>query len=203
MAPLSWNNKTTVEFVENALRDGGVILAEGDTVFGLLAALSAQGHAQLDRIKNREKKPYLILVENKEKALNFMEKGSNLSFQIEKIMDVCWPGPATLIFRAKAGPAVTSLDGTIAIRVPDHPGLLKLLSHCEGLFSTSANLAGKPVPARLEDVDPSIMQSIAGIILNDDLKQSALPSTIIDCTGEKIKIVREGAFPVEKLAEFF
>jgi L-threonylcarbamoyladenylate synthase len=205
MTPLFWNNNDNINYVENVLRDGGVILAEGDTVLGLLADISAQGHAQLDRIKNRENKPYLVLVENKKKALNFVEQVSDLSFQIEKIMNVCWPGPATLLLKAKTGiPAcVTSAQGTVAIRVPDHAGLLKLLSHFEGLFSTSANLAGEPVPARLTDVDQRIMQSVAGVILNDDLVRSAVPSTIIDCTGQKIKIVREGAFSIEKLVQFF
>jgi L-threonylcarbamoyladenylate synthase len=205
MTPLLWNDKSTVDHVEEIVRNGGVILAEGDTILGLLVDISIKGHAALDRIKNRDKKPYLILVENQEKAFNFIEKDDAKSFQIEKIMNMCWPGPATLIFRAKQGgsPAVTSQNGTIAIRVPDHAGLLTLLSRCEGLFSTSANLSGMAVPTNLEDVDPSIMQSVAGVVLNDISAQPTLPSTIIDCTGEKIKIVREGAFPVEKLAEFF
>lgn len=203
MTPLFWNNNNTIDYIENVLRDGGVILAEGDTVLGLLADISAKGRVSLDMIKSREKKPYLVLAENKEKALNFIKNDAEKVCQIEKLMNMCWPGPATLIFRGKPGSAVTSQDGTIAIRVPDHAGLLMLLSRFEGLFSTSANLSGASVPANLEEVAPSIMQSVAGVVVNDGSAQSTVPSTIIDCTGEKIKIVREGAFSVEKLAEFF
>ncbi len=205
MTPLLWNDKNTIDQVEKIVRGGGVVLAEGDTVLGLLADISIHGRAALDRIKNRDKKPYLLLVENQAKALTFIEKDDAQFFQIEKIMNVCWPGPATLIFRAKHGgfPAITSQNGTIAIRVPDHAGLQSLLSRFEGLFSTSANLAGKQVPAKLDEVDPSIIQAVAGVVVNDSSSELTMPSTIIDCTEEKIKIIREGAFPVEKLAEFF
>ena len=170
---------------------------------GLLADISEKGYEQLDSLKKRSKKPYLLLVENKQKALCFIEKGSDKSCQIEKIMDICWPGPITLIFKAKAEIpfGVKSPDGTVAIRVPDHRGLLQLLHFFDALYSTSANITGVPIPARLEEVDKSIVDAIACIVLNEDRSESILASTIIDCTGNKLKIIREGAFPIAKLAD--
>src|SRR3990170_3919066 len=101
MRPLLWGSSKTVAYVEKQLRSGRVVLAGGDTVLGLLAELSEKGYAKLDSIKNRSKKPYLILVENQQKALNLIEKDDSKICQIEKIMNVCWPGPVTLIFKAK------------------------------------------------------------------------------------------------------
>ncbi|HLC07415.1 MAG TPA: L-threonylcarbamoyladenylate synthase [Candidatus Babeliales bacterium] len=201
MRPLLWGSSKTVAYVEKQLRSGRVVLAGGDTVLGLLAELSEKGYAKLDSIKNRSKKPYLILVENQQKALNLIEKDDSKICQIEKIMNVCWPGPVTLIFKAKATilPCIKSPEGNVAIRVPDHAGLLQLLERFDGLFSTSANCAGGPVPNSIEEVDESIMRSVVCVVLNDDNAESILPSTIIDCTGEKIIVVREGAFPTEKL----
>jgi L-threonylcarbamoyladenylate synthase len=203
MKRLFWNNPATIDYVEKELRAGRVILAEGDTVFGLLADVSENGYAQLDSIKNRSKKPYLLLVSDKQKAFNLIKNDEGKIYQIEKIMNICWPGPATLIFRASAGVSrgVASSEDTVAIRIPDHLGLLNLLSRFDGLFSTSANLAGESVPTDIQEVDDSIMQTVACVVLNDNPSKSILPSTIIDCTGEKIKIVREGAFSIEKLAE--
>ena len=203
MKPLFWGDPETLKRVEKELRDGGVILAAGDTVLGLLADISESGYAQLDRIKKRSKKPYLLLVANQEKALNLIDKREVKICQIEKLLNICWPGPATLIFRAKASvpQGVKSPEGNVAIRVPDHQGLLQLLQNFDALYSTSANTSGKEVPARLEDVEESIAQAVACIVLNENQAESTLPSTIIDCTGEKIKIVREGAFRVEKLVE--
>lgn len=204
MKPLLWGDPRALKTVEKELRDGGVVLAAGDTVFGLLADVSERGYAQLDSIKNRSQKPYLLLVADHKKALSLIDKSAIKICQIEKLLKLCWPGPATLIFRAKASvpQGVKSSEGNVAIRVPDHAGLLQLLQHFDALYSTSANTSGKPVPANLQDVEESIMQAVACIILNENEAESTLPSTIIDCTGEKIKVVREGAFPIDKLAGF-
>lgn len=205
MRTLFWSNSETIEYVEKKVRDGGVVLAEGDTVLGLLADVSQKGRAQLDHIKNRSKKPYLILVGDSKKALSFIEIGSYKPLQIEKLMHICWPGPVTLIFRAKAGVALysQSADGTIALRVPDHAGLLELLTHFEGLFSTSANNTGEQIPSTIEAVDSTIMSAVACVVMNDDSHKpkSALPSTIIDCTGERLVVVRQGAFDASELID--
>ncbi len=201
MKLLFWSNPETIIQVTDMLKNGEVVLAAGDTVFGLLVDVSQRGYAQLDIIKNRSNKPYLSLVENKKKALNLIENDPAKTCQIEKIMNICWPGPATLILKAKpeVPEGVRSPEGNIAIRVPDHRGLLQLLHHFDALYSTSANLKGHPVPAHLEEIDKNILQSVSCIVLNDDASGSTLASTIIDCTGDKLKIVREGAFPREKL----
>ncbi len=201
MKLLSWNDSESLEFLVDTLKKGNIVLAAGDTVLGLLADISEGGCAQLDAIKKRSKQPYLLLVENTQKALNLIEKDALEIFQAEKIMNICWPGPATLILKAKAEvpEGVKSPDGTIAIRVPDHAGLLQLLHHFDALYSTSANLKGEPVPAHLEKIDKSILEAVSAIVLNDNESSSTLASTIIDCTGDKLKIVRQGAFPVAKL----
>jgi L-threonylcarbamoyladenylate synthase len=204
MKPLLWDNPITVDKVEKELRNGGVVLAGGDTVLGLLADVSECGYVALDSIKNRSNKPYLLLVANQEKAFNLIENDYVDIFQIEKLLNICWPGPVTLIFRAKATVplGVKSPEGNVAIRVPDHAGLLQLLQNFDALYSTSANMSGAPVPIGLQEVDKSILQSVACVVLNENEPVSPLPSTIIDCTGAKLKIVREGALSVEKLAQF-
>lgn len=201
MKPLFWDNFGTVDRVGQELQKGTVVLAEGDTIIGLLADVSEKGAAQLNAIKKRSKKPYLLLVADKQKVLELVEINPGKICQIEKIMDICWPGPVTMIFKAKniAASMVTSIDGTLAIRVPDHAGLQALLHKCGALYSTSANLTGAPVPASLKEVDTTILDSVSCVVLNNKGSEGTLASTIIDCTGDKIKIVREGAFPVEKL----
>ena len=195
MRTLFWSNLETIGYLKKELRAGEVFLVEGDTVLGLLADVSEKGVAQLDHIKGRSKKPYLILVGSKEKALRFIEKSSIDKIQTEKLMNACWPGPVTLIFQAKKmlDPHIKSSNGTIALRIPDHAGLLRLLENFNGLFSTSA-----PVPTTIEAVDSSIMCAVSGIVLNEgnEREQIALPSTIIDCTGERLVVVRHGAFDV-------
>ena len=207
MRTLSWGKRDTIDYVEKELHEGKVILAEGDTVLGLLADVSEKGVAQLNHIKSRSHKPYLILVENSKKVFDFIEIDKVKVFQIEKFMHKCWPGPVTLIFKAKEGvfPPAQTPEGTIAIRVPNHQGLLQLLSRFDALFSTSANSSGQPVPGSIEEVDTSILGAVACVVTNDDhsTAQSELPSTIIDCTGERPVVVRQGAFDASKLVDIF
>jgi L-threonylcarbamoyladenylate synthase len=198
MKPLFWDNLATMQYVAKVLQEGNVVLAEGDTVLGLLADVSEQGRTQLDHIKSRSQKPYLILIGSPQKAFNFIEIAEDKIFQTEKLIKKCWPGPVTLIFKAKTDVPLylKSADGTVALRVPDHAGLLQLLSHFNGLFSTSANNSGQPVPHSVDEVDQSILQAVACVVMNDAHKktESALPSTIIDCTGDELIVVRQGAF---------
>jgi len=198
MEPLFWSNLATTEYVAKVLQEGKVVLAEGDTVLGLLADVSEQGRAQLDHIKSRSQKPYLILIGSSQKAFDFIEIGADKIFQTEKLIKKCWPGPVTLIFKAKTDVPLylKSAEGMVALRVPDHAGLLQLLSGFDGLFSTSANNSGQPVPNAVDEVDQSILNSVACVVMNDAHKKtkSALPSTIIDCTGDTLVVVRQGAF---------
>jgi L-threonylcarbamoyladenylate synthase len=206
MKRLSWSDPETITYIATQLHSGKIVLAEGDTVLGLLSDVSVQGVAQLNSIKKRFEKPYLVLAGTVQKVFAFIEIEPSRFFQIEKFINNCWPGPVTLIFKAKKGgfePA-QSPQGTIAIRVPQHAGLLQLLSHFQALFSTSANISGQPVPHTLEDVDSSIIDAVACVVMNDFQEQnsSMVPSTIIDCTGEKPVVVRQGAFDARQLLEF-
>ena len=74
------------------------------------------------------------------------------------------------------------------------------MQKCEGLFSTSANKSGDLVPGCVDDVHDDIKQSVAYFVMNEkNGKPNDLPSTILDCTGEKIIVVREGALSSTQL----
>lgn len=197
-----WEDESSYEMMYRLLASGEAIVGDSDTVLGLYASVCAKGRARLDSIKERSEKPYLILVARKDKALCFIEKP--VSDLVQKIMDACWPGPVTLICRARADlpDYAKHAQGTVALRVPLHKGLQAILSECEGLFSTSANKTGKPVPAFLHDVGSEILDRVAGCVLNkEEGGSSVTSSTILDCTGEQIKLIREGAYPVALLEE--
>ena len=203
MKRLLWNDLKTIDYLEQQLDNGEVVLAQGDTVLGLLANVSKVGAAHLNQVKVREKKPFLLLVHDYKKALDLIDLGDKKSIQIEKLMNNCWPGPVTLIFYAKQGlePYIKHSNGTIAVRVPDHAGLLRLLERFDALFSTSANVSGEPVPHAIDQVDPAILHAVSCIVVNDEHEGSlsAVPSTIIDCTGDTLVVVRQGAFELTRL----
>ncbi len=188
-----------LEEILSILRSGGAIAGSSDTVFGLFSSLSKAGCDKLNAIKNRFDKPYLILIGDKQKAKQFTDAFD--SRKLEKIIDRYWPGPLTIIVPAKKEipDFMKSKSGGIALRVPDHKGLQAILKQVDGLFSTSANITGEPIPQSIDEMDPSIKESVDGIILDKTTKKKSVPSTIIDCTGDEIKVVREGAIELDFL----
>lgn len=195
---LSWNDSTVILDLTVALRRGSVIAGSSDTILGLLADLTVTGFAELNRVKGRFEKPYLILIADAKKLTHFVELP--LSGDVHRLVERCWPGPLTIIFKAKKSVPhfMKSADGTIAVRVPRHDGLQALLAHFNGLFSTSANKTGEKVAATVADLDPALANAVAYVVA-DDVTPESKPSTIIDATGKELRVVREGAYPVSAL----
>lgn len=197
---LLWSGREHRAELARLLWAGRVAITATDTVFGLLAPLTGHGFDSLNYLKKRANKPYLVLIGHSSRLPLFTDQP--ISLPLRRLIAFCWPGPVTLIFKAKStlpsflkGP-----DGTIALRVPGHRGLLQLLQSFKGLFSTSANPHGKPAPFSLSDIDEGLLQSVSVVLSGDDIKKSdVMPSTILDCTQGVVRVVREGAYPINKL----
>lgn len=199
---LSWHNETDIEKIIFLLKSDSVVVGPSDTVIGLLARTTKSGSDTLNQIKHRSGKSYITLIKSKDLLNSYIQMP--LPIQIENIIAKFWPGPLTIVFKAKKDlpDYLIGENNTISLRVPDHEGLQKLLSVFDGIFSTSANLSGNPVPKLIAELDPFIQNQVAGII-DDEGKNQGLPSTIIDCSGDQIKLLREGAIPwqeIEKLS---
>lgn len=204
---LFWNNIDTIDKISDILSNGQVIVGSSDTVFGLLANTTKDGFEKLNFIKQRNTKPYIVLIDNidKLKYLTTLKPSAALL----NLFQQCWPGPLTLILPAcpNLPESLRSFGDTIAVRIPNHAGLLQLLSRFDGLFSTSANLAGDPVPNSFAEIDPLIIENVAAIVLDDQLNinspNSIQPSTILDCTSDRIKLVRAGAYSLDELQQIY
>lgn len=198
---VDWKDFLSLETVAEKLKSGEVVAGSSDTVLGLLSAATTESKKKLDQIKQRSDMPYLILVPDVAAA----QKLSPLlqSGKVAQLARAFWPGPLTLILPAgKDVPQfLQSSSGGIAVRVPDHAGLQRLLAQCEMLFSTSANRSGDPVPERFSEIDPAIMNQVA-FLIEDEGKKKVVPSTILDCTKEGIEVVREGAISKERLQAY-
>ncbi len=199
---LDWHDPRAIETIRERIKRGQVVAGSSDTVIGLLAAATKQGRDALDRIKKRSTMPYLMLVKDLETAQKFSP-----IFQTGLVAELAhefWPGPLTLIVPAKEDVPdyQKAASGGIALRVPAHEGLQKLLAQSEALFSTSANFSGKPVPETIEALDPEIAKQVSFIISDGERVASSAPSTILDCMGEKIQIIREGAISKQCLQRY-
>ncbi len=190
---LFWDYTRDITRLAQLLKNNNACIGSSDTVIGILAPLTLQGYLKLNILKERSQKPYVVLVGSFDRVERFayFPKVSYL----QKLLKSCWPGPLTVILQSKHDNEkfLQFENNTIAIRVPDHVGLRKLLQYIDGVFSTSANKAGKPIPALLDDVDANIQRAVECTITERIPKKSLVSSTIIDCSQEKLTLIREGA----------
>jgi L-threonylcarbamoyladenylate synthase len=108
-----------------------------------------------------------------------------------------WPGPLTLVVRARAGNGIADLAtaglGTIALRVPAHPTARALIA-ASGLplAAPSANKSGRLSPTCAADVAADFGPEIA-CVLDGGAAQHGLESTVIDATTDDLVLLRPGA----------
>ena len=190
-----WDDPESISILKNLLNKDEVVLASGDTVLGLWGQPTQMTFERLNFIKQRSEKPYLMVIAAADKLSLFTDQ--LLSEKLQALIKTCWPGPVTLIFKAKTdlAPWLKNSNGTIALRVPDHEGLQKLLLYYDGLFSTSANMHTKPIPDTIGQVDPFVLEHVGEVCLErgqEEYEQN--PSTILDCSNGDIKVLRLGVF---------
>lgn len=198
MKGLDWNNAADVHLLLAAVKEDRLFIGSTDTVLGLMGRVSMPVKIQIDRLKVRSEKPYIVLVDSIQKV----EKWCAVDEHIKRFLSSCWPGPVTVILPMRVGDE-RSKD-TIAIRIPNHAGLLSLLKHIpQGLYSTSANISGYAVPHTIEDVASVIKEGCAYVIKDDSYSGNDCASTIIDCSQGDFKVVRSGAYAVEILQNLY
>jgi L-threonylcarbamoyladenylate synthase len=170
-----------VEEAAAELARGGLVAFPTDTVYGLAA-----GHDHLRKLYVAKERP-------KEKRISILlsdasnlEASALVSPAARALAEKFWPGPLTLVL-------VAPRRGTIAFRVPDHPLARRLIAASGGgLPVTSANRSGHSDARTAQEVIEQLDGRIA-LVLDGGRTTGGVPSTVVDCTSDEIKIVREGA----------
>lgn len=188
--------------VASVLRGGGAAVYPTETVYGIGGACTPEGVARVRALKARSpSKPLIILVRS-------MEDVSMLSWTDEarELAKIFWPGALTLILEDLGGWFPDGVrdphTGTVAARVSPHPTVTRLLETLEGpLTSTSLNLPGES-PATSADEAHVVLDRLGADdvwVLNGGTLPPSAPSTVVDCSGPKPMVVREGSVPVGRL----
>ena len=187
------------------LKQGGIVAFPTDTVYGLGAVFDDERAVrQIFAAKGREeKKPLSILVADSAQVELLSDiKSGEMAQKAARLMEKYWPGALTLIFEKKDSVEdfVTMGRKTIGIRVPDDDFILDLISRLGmPLMVTSANVSGEGSLLKWEDVLSCMDHRIDAIVCEDARGESA--STIIDVTGEDIKVLRQGPILLEEIME--
>ena len=181
-----------------ALNNHKVIAFPTETVFGLGVFYDdEQAYELLNKIKNRrEDKPYTLMLGDVSKISDYAYIDDKYLPIINKYM----PGSLTILLKAKSNVPgyVTHHTGIIGVRVPSNHEALQLLSFVnKPLLVPSANKADQK-PALSEQEVKEIFKDEIAVIVPGNIS-SGLPSTIIDLTGEQIKLIRKGPISLEEL----
>ncbi len=164
------------------MRRGAVGIIPTDTVVGLAAAES--GLERLARIKGRDPgKPIAALCGSSEEAFALAAEVSTLA---QRLAELLWPGPLTLVLDAAGG-------GTVGVRVPDHAVVREIFAGYGGpLYATSANLAGEPAPGSLTEVDESILRQVDFAMEGEAGGGEA--SAVVDLSGGGRRLLRAASW---------
>lgn len=181
------------------LNHGGIVAIPTETVYGLAAnGLDASAVAKIFEAKNRPFFDPLILHIANSNALNQIV--SNVPQKAKKLMDHFWPGPLTFVLpKSDLVPdLVTSGHTTVAVRMPNHPVALELLSQLTyPLAAPSANPFGYVSPTNAVHVQDQLGNKI-DYILDGGHCAVGIESTIISFENEPT-ILRLGGVTQEEI----
>jgi len=189
-----------LEKAAHIIRHSGLVAFPTETVYGLgCNAFDSKAAAKIFEVKNRPKFDPLIVHISSESQLKDLVL--EISDTTKKLMTAFWPGPLTLIFKKKKTlpPIITSDLDTVAIRMPNHPIALKLISKAKiPIAAPSANPFGYISPTTAQHVKEQIGNKI-DLILDGGPCQVGIESTIIDATTPKLKVLRWGGLDIETI----
>lgn len=176
----------------DTLRQGGVIACPTETWVGLLAdALNPDAVARVKAIKGPGRAGAIAVILPELDAVDVV--ADPLAPDARALAEAHWPGPLTLVVRAKPGLSPPLLQsGTIGVRVPGPSPALDLTRAFGGpLTATSANRTGEPPARRVSDLPSELLDEVDGI--HDGESPGGPPSTIVDVTRRPFAVVRAGA----------
>lgn len=179
---------------------GGVIAFPTDTLYGLGCSLFDLGAVELvRRLKRRD--PHHAFISLIPEPSQVDGLALQVSPVARRVIQHGWPGPLSLIFTAAeiVPKGVRGDRGTIALRCPRDPLSHALLQRFGGpVVSSSANLSGHPPAETAEEVVATFGNQL-DLVLDGGPRRGGVPSTLVDMTGPRPKLLRQGAFDVRAL----
>ena len=184
-----------------ALRRGDLAVLPTDTVYGIAAdAFAPSAVARLLAAKGRGRDMPVPVLVGAWRTLDGL--AASVTPLARELVEAFWPGPLTIVVRA-AGSLAWDLGetrGTVAVRMPLHPVALAVLEQTGPLAVSSANRTGAGAAIPAQDAVAQLGSSVA-VYLDAGPCAEPVPSTIVDLTGERPRVLRAGALPVERLRE--
>ena len=187
-----------IEEFEEILNNGGALVLPTETVYGIFA--KALDETAVNHVYQLKKRP-----RDKAMNLNVADYQTILEFSKEQpsylkdLFEAFLPGPLTIILKAnnKVPVWINSGKSTVGFRLPNHSLTADLIKKTGPLIGPSANISGNESGKEFASILAAFDHEVAGY--EDDQAITGQDSTIVDLSGEKAKILRQGALTVGEL----
>jgi L-threonylcarbamoyladenylate synthase len=188
------------------LQSGRVLAYPTETVYGFGGAVDERSVDALVRLKGRPPgKPFLLLVASSEMVTRLDLRLTGYAAQLAARH---WPGPLTLVLpggKRRVPDRLRGPEGGVAVRWTSHPAIQRLLlAYGDPITSTSANRPGVPPAMAASEVVSQWGDAVArGVlrVLDGGRLTPSDPSTVVDCTGRRPRVIRPGAIASLTLRE--
>lgn len=212
VAPLAvpfWSPEEIEHALKNAiahLNARRVLAYPTETVYGFGGGVDRESVANLIALKGRPpNKPFLLIVSSSDMLARL---GLHLTTHASQLAARFWPGPLTLVLpggEKRVPDQLRGPEGGVAVRWTPHPGLARLVqAYGEPITSTSANRPGIPPATSAHEIIEQWGDAVKGgslHVLDGGQLVESQPSTVVDCTGRRPRVIRPGAISTATLRE--
>ncbi|MCW2701364.1 MAG: threonylcarbamoyl-AMP synthase [Blastococcus sp.] len=182
-----------------AIGAGKLVLLPTDTVYGVAAdAFMPAAVTGLLAAKNRGRAMPVPVLIGEASTLGGLVV--NLPAVANELAQAFWPGGLTLVLEHAPSLAwdLGDAEGTVAVRLPDDEVARDLLRRTGPLAVSSANRSGRPAATTAQEAVEQL-GAHAAVVLDGGPRSASVPSTIVDCTGPVLRVLRVGVIPVDEL----
>ena len=195
------DQEADLHLAADLLKRGELVAIPTETVYGLAAdALNGAAVANIVMAKGRPAdNPLIVHIAHREQLEPLV---AHVPPTAEALADAFWPGPLTMIFK-KAPCIPTEVSAgleTVAVRMPSHPVARRIIELSVPLAAPSANRSGIPSPTEADRVAEDMDGRIAAVV-DGGACEVGVESTVVDVTGERVRVLRPGAVTVEMLSQ--
>ena len=184
-------NRKVIDQVVNILENDGVIVYPTDTVYAFGCSLkSPKAIEKLKAIRHKDGELSIVCAD-----LSHISDYAKVETPVFKILKRNLPGPFTFILKASGKVPDKFLEKrkNVGVRIPENPIPLAIV---EFLGNPLVTASVKDDDDVIEyTTDPELIHekygSMVDLVLDGGYGNNEA-STIVDCTGEEIEIIREG-----------
>lgn len=189
----------SIEEAIRVLQQGGIVIYPTDTAFGIGCRIDTI--SSIKKLFQLRRRPFSqaapVLVDSVGMAVSYLL--SPIPDNVRLLMRDYWPGALTIVSNCKKDKIPSLVRGggkTIGVRQPNHEVALRLISGVKvPILGPSANFHGLPTPYSFNQLDKNLMK-LVDYVLEGNCETGTV-STVIDCTKDVWKIIRQGAVIVD------